>query len=143
MNEVALIVPIVAIGLTFGFLMFVASLSSKEKQARMKLLEEAVKQGNMDADTRQRLIEAVSGRRQAVPPVPGNAPNRMMRLVLFIGWIALLVGAAIAILAGIEGRSYQDSLFGGVVVACVGFALVTYPFVVRELEGRGPAKAPR
>ncbi len=130
----------------FAFFMRWMDVMAKDRQGRMKLLEEAVKAGNLDEQAREDLVAAVSGRRPrrhhkpaAAAPASPHRATFLERLVLFIGWMAFLVGGALMIY-GFSVPRGDDEAISGIIVGLCGFGLITYPFVVRELEGR---KAPR
>jgi hypothetical protein len=61
-----------------------------------------------------------------------------MAVMLALGWIALFVGIALWVAGATAGSGYggKDMVIGGIVTAVVGFGFVTYPFALRELEGR-------
>lgn len=137
---------ILAVIFTFIFFMRWMEVMAKDRQTRMKLLEEAVKAGNLDDDGRHELLAAVTGRKvsphkKTAPVVP--PPHRatfLERFLLFIGWIGFLLGVAIFVV-GIFDRYDEDVMIGGIVTGLAGFAFLTYPFVIRELESRGSARA--
>lgn len=145
------IVWILTVIFVFAFFMRWMDVMSKDRMARMKLLEEAVKAGNLDEDGRYELLAAVSGRRarrhkQAPATATAASAHRasfLERLFLFVGWMAFLVGAALLIYGTAMGSRGEDPFAAGVVTSLAGFALLTYPFVIRELESRGTAKATR
>lgn len=140
---------IVAVIFTFIFFMRWMEMMAKDRQTRMKLLEEAVKAGNLDDDGRHELLAAVTGRRpghfkkaaKAAAPVPSpHRATRPERLFLFVGWVGFLVGIAL-FSYGLWVRYTDDYVVAGIVTGLAGFALLTYPFVIRELESRGSARA--
>ncbi len=126
----------------FAFLMRWMDLRAKDRQHRMKLLEEAVKSGNLDDEARQDLVQAVSGRpwrrrrdkTEAASPVQGV--GILSRFIMFVGWISMLVGLGFAIYEANAVQS-EDLILPAIILICVGFALVTYPFTVQVLEYRG------
>ena len=140
------IVWILTVIFVFAFFMRWMDVMAKDRQARMKLLEEAVKAGNLDEDVRHELVAAVTGRRsrrhkQAPPPAAPPSPHRATffeRFFMFVGWMAFLVGAAI--LTWGLSDDCGELVLAGMITGLGGFALVTYPFVIRELESRGTAK---
>ena len=131
---------------TFIFFMRWMEMMAKDRQTRMKLLEEAVKAGNLDDDGRHELLAAVTGRKvrhikKATPVAPSpHRATKLERLFLFVGWMGFLVGVALFVV-GIFNRYDDDVMIGGIVTGLAGFAFLTYPFVIRELESRGSARA--
>jgi hypothetical protein len=60
-----------------------------------------------------------------------------MAWVLAIGWLLMFIGIGV----GVAGDSYRgsDMAAGGIITGLIGFAFVTYPFALRELEARRAA----
>ncbi|MEE9127531.1 MAG: hypothetical protein V3U11_10355, partial [Planctomycetota bacterium] len=112
---------------------------------------QAVKAGNLDEQGRDDLIAAVAGRRprrdrqaSAAAPASPNRATIMERLFMFVGWMAFLVGGALLTFGlSTTGRDTDDFMLGGIIVGLVGFGLLTYPFVIRELESRGARSVAR
>ncbi len=144
MNTAVWILTVIFI---FIFFMRWMEMMAKDRQTRMKLLEEAVKAGSLDADGRHELVAAVTGRRwrpakeQASQPAHYRA-TFVERLFLFVGWIAFLVGVALFVF-GLSVSRGEDLVIGGIITGLAGFGLLTYPFVIRELESRGAARTTR
>ena len=143
------IVWILTVIFVFAFFMRWMDVMAKDRQARMKLLEEAVKAGNLDEDVRHELVAAVTGRRPPRHKVPAASPppyraTILERLLLFVGWMGFLVGVALLIY-GVSASRYGSGgyVLIGIFTGLAGFALVTYPFVIRELESRGNARVTR
>jgi hypothetical protein len=141
------IVWILTIIFIFAFFMRWMDVMAKDRQTRMKLLEEAVKAGNLDEDGRHELLAAVTGRRvrrHKHAPVVAQSPLRatfLERVILFVGWLGFLVGVALFIWGLVAPYQSDDCVVAGIITGLAGFAFLTYPFVVRELESRGPARA--
>lgn len=133
----------------FAFFMRWMDVMAKDRQSRMKLLEEAVKAGNLDDEGRHELLAAVTGRRprhRTQAPTSAPSPHRaslLERLLLFVGWMSFLVGVALLVYGIGMGRRGEDCFVGGIITGLAGFAFLTYPFVIRELESRGPARVTR
>ena len=112
------------------------------EQEKLRLLEEALRQGNMDEKSKEDLMESLTGRRPSSPPTPPPAvpqrprgPNEVgffLKFLAFIGWLSLCTGIAFLILwANFNTRSLE---IPAVLLTCIGFGLVTFPFVIRELQ---------
>jgi hypothetical protein len=148
-TDMSSIVWILTVIFVFAFFMRWMDVMSKDRMARMKLLEEAVKAGNLDEAGRQELVAAVSGRRPrrhnpAPTPPAQQSPHRATffeRLFMFVGWMAFMVG--IALLTWGLADPCEDLIVAGIITGLGGFALLTYPFVIRELESRGAARVTR
>ncbi len=125
----------------FTFMLIKHAMDTRAKQQadKLKLIETAIKDGNLDAQAKEDLMVAFTGRRPSSPPrqqvqVVGT-PYRvggLVKFIAFIGWVALCVGIAFVILTlAFEERGVE---IPAVLLSCVGFGLVTYPFVIRELQ---------
>ena len=125
---------------------------AKERQNRLKVLEEALKNGNLDENTRQELVNALSDRPvhrkrsepaaatpQPTPTAPAEAPKRSggARFLFAIGWLALFTGIALI------AMDDHDTWEAGIMVAFSGFALMSLPIAVRELDREKPEKSSR
>ncbi|MHC4514910.1 MAG: hypothetical protein ACYS5W_14540 [Planctomycetota bacterium] len=145
------VVTLLIVIFVFAFFMRWMDVMAKDRQARMKLLEEAVKAGNLDEQAREDLVAAVSGRRprrhNKPAAAPTGSPHRatiLERLIMFVGWMAFLVGSALFIFGlSTSGYGANELVLAGIIVGLGGFGFVTYPFVIRELESRGAARATR
>ena len=143
------VITLLVVIFVFAFFMRWMDMIAKDRQSRMKLLEEAVKAGNLDEQSREDLVAAVSGRRprrhkQPAAPVPPNKATFLERVFMFVGWMAFLVGGALLIYGfSASGYGAEELILAGSIVALGGFGLLTYPFVIRELESRGARSATR
>lgn len=105
---------------------------ASERADRLRMLEEALKNPNVDRTTLTTLAHQLTGTR---PPTERN--RRGMAWLLALGWLTLFSGLGILLLGEMIGdRTVSAS---GGLVALIGFGLVTYPFALRELESRRPA----
>jgi hypothetical protein len=132
----------------FAFIIVRHGMDTKAKQERerLRLIEEALRAGNLDDQSRALLMSTLTGRKpqphQRAPATPRN-PNDIgffMKFTAFIGWISFCIGAAFFILC-INSHQYEFLAVPGTILGCAGFGLVTYPFVIRELNSprRNPA----
>jgi hypothetical protein len=116
----------------FGFVLLKMAFEHRA-QARadnVRLLEEALKSPHLDRPTIESLTYQLTGHRAR----PGTGPNRLMAMVLALGWLALFTGIGLWIAGDLCND--RDLFAGGVITAVIGFGLVTYPFALRELEAR-------
>ena len=126
MELVLILIPIFA----FSLAKILLDHRARNRSDNVRLLEEALRNPNLDRATIESLTYQLTGARP--PRVPG--PSRGMAVLLALGWVALFAGVGVMAIGGILGE--EDALGGGVLTAIVGFGLVTYPFALRELEGR-------
>lgn len=129
MELVYILIPI----FVFVLLKMVLDHRATARKDNVRLLEEALKNPALDRATIESLAFQLTGARS--PRTSG--PSRFLAFVLAIGWIALFSGVGIWVIGEIIGRSEPSA--AGVLVALIGFGLVTYPFALRELEARQKA----
>ncbi len=108
------------------------SMEQKEKARadNVRLLEEALRNPQLDRQTVETLAERLSGRRGGV--------GAMSALFLFVGWIGLFVAAGLLIAsANVTGSLLAEDLrLGGWITGLCAFGCLSYPFALRELEAR-------
>jgi hypothetical protein len=113
----------------FGFVLLRGWLDqrSKERIERIRVLEAAIRNPAVDRATVNQIAEQLNGQK----PI---SAAKGMALVLAVGWITLFVGCGMLLM------EIYDELPGmrpeAIFVVVVGFAVVTYPFALRELELR-------
>lgn len=128
--EILLVGALIAIvSMLFTFAKNWLDARERARGERVRLLEEALKNPNVDRGTVEALAYQLTGARR-----PRGGPGRFLALVLALGWITLFAGIGVSVLG--EVTHDKEALAGGIVTAIVGFGLVTYPFALRELEAR-------
>jgi hypothetical protein len=105
---------------------------AKERAQRMEMLEKALANPNLDRATVQLLAQQLTGAKS-----PKGGRGNGLAWLLALGWLALFSGIGIYVLGIIQRHSESQS--AGLLVALIGFGLITYPFALRELESRRPA----
>lgn len=100
---------------------------------RMQLMEQALRQGQLDRHSLELLAQHLGGKPPAQPP----PRSRWLAILLGLGWLTLFAGVGITVLGSILKE--KDAFSGGILVSIIGFGLVTYPFALRELEARRAA----
>lgn len=124
--------------LIFAFIvaMVLVQNRAKERRERLRVIEEAIRDGHMDPATRQDLVAELTGRRPPAPQTPANAQaGRRTRWVFGAGWLGMCLGG------GLMMAGDRDAWEAGVVIIAIGFALVSLPLALREFEReRGRAR---
>jgi hypothetical protein len=93
---------------------------------RLDILEQVVKSGTLEPQTRALLVAQLNR-----PGVLGRLAQGLWgggKLLLVLGWIALLTSIAMFI----EGSEEETAIYVGI----AGFGLLSIPFALRELERR-------
>ncbi len=135
----------------FVFVIVKHAMDTKAKQdrERLRLIEEALRSGNLDDRSREELMGTLTGRKPTEASRPSGAPTARnpddvgfwMKVIAFVGWLAFCVGMSFVIICA-SSRGYEFLGVPAAVLSCGGFGLVTYPFVIRELNSprRHPAQ---
>ena len=110
--------------LSYALLKLMLDHSSKERAARLRLLEQALANPQIDRATVNALAQQLTG----------SGRKWGMAVLLAVGWLTLFSGLGL-ILMGII-RHMAEASAAGAITALVGFGLVTYPFALSELEAR-------
>lgn len=130
-NPLSMEVTALVVIFCFVSVMVASQNRARERREKLRIIEEAIRSGNLDAATQQEFVAELTGRRPEVRPSesPAASPrSAWARLAFGIGWLCLFVGLA---LLAIDDR---DALYAGIVVAVIGFGLVTLPLALRELD---------
>ncbi|MEE2888787.1 MAG: hypothetical protein VX951_15260 [Planctomycetota bacterium] len=143
---------VVLVSMTFGLVKHWMDGRARRESERLRMLEEALKRGDLDDVTRDELVEALTGRgarcdeygRPNTRRTPGAPPAAaypanpdaigwLLKLGTFVGWMALCLGVTFFILTSTSNELQYLGL-PGAILSCAGFAMVTFPFVLRELQ---------
>ncbi len=102
----------------------------KARADNVRLLEEALRNPQLDRQTVEALAERLTDRRAGV--------GVLSALFLFVGWIGLFVAAGLLIGASnVTGEVLGSDLrLGGWITGLIAFGCLSYPFALRELEAR-------
>ena len=129
--------PLLAMIFAFVLVITVVGNRAKERRERLRILEEQLRAGNLDAAAQQRAVAELTprhGRSPVPPPAPAAPPPAVRpftagsRFVFALGWIAIFLGLALMFSGG------RDEAEAGTILAPLGFAFVTLPIALRELE---------
>ena len=116
----------------FVIVLWVISNRAKERRERIRILEEQLRTGRLDGAAQQRAMDELTRRPAHTPPSAPSAAARPFssgsRFVFAIGWIGLFLGIGL-LLHG--GRGETEA---GLIVGSLGFAFITLPIAIRELE---------
>ncbi len=93
----------------------------RHKKDKLRILEEAMRNDQVDPETKRRIIESIQSPNTAVTGA---------RLLFGLGWIAFFLGIGL-MLAG-----QRDLFEGGAILSAIGFGLVTLPMAFREIDAR-------
>ena len=114
---------------------FLALMRSRERRARLQVLEKALHSGQLDEETKRSLASSISGDpRRSRPEWLTSLYQGIVYLcrhsIFVCGWVGIFAGVAMMLIGG------PDVFAGGVVTALVSFGIVTVPLALRELEAR-------
>ena len=129
---------VTALIVIFGFIAATTIFQNRARELRekLKILEEAIRSGNLDASMKRELVGELTGRRPQQPGPGGqHAADRhggWARLVFGIGWLGLFLGI------GLIAMDDRDTWQAGIAIASISFALVTLPIALKELDRDRP-----
>jgi hypothetical protein len=127
-----MVITIVSIGTRYKF-----------RCERLRTIQRVLESGALDEATRRAMLDALAPGtgRATLPGALRNLGLLAWRLLFVAGWLTMMIGAIYWISAGVfEWR--RDDVEGGAIATGIGFALVTLPIALRELEARrSPARS--
>jgi hypothetical protein len=136
MEGIALILLVI-----FGYSIAQSAMRSADKRRAdtVRLLEEALRNPQVDRQTVDQLARQLTGNRvgsDGGQPVVNPGLGFVGHLFLAIGWFGLFVAVGLLIGSNYGVGVEQDMLLAGWIVALVSFGCLTYPFAVREARAR-------
>ena len=109
------------------------------RRENLKTIQSVVESGKLDEQTRDRLIDALAQDQRRTNEflrwLGKNAPRMLRMVVVGGGWICLVISTVVFV-AMLSTGAYHRDVFAAAVGMGVGFALVTLPMALREVEGR-------
>ena len=130
MEEIALfVVPVLITIFAYALIKSWMDGRATAQSEKVRLLEEALKNPSVDRATVERLADRLTS---------GAAAGRgglggFSRLLFSCGWLSFLGGLALRLFPPDRDPDWK---MGATWVAVLGFALLTYPFAIREVEQR-------
>jgi len=122
-----------------GLLITWMSQRFKLRLERLKAMQQAIDSGTLDEQTRKVILDALAGDQRRGGEWQRALGQHLLflarNLVFLAGWLSMFIGGAIWLV----NSTIDDDRFsarGGMIATFVGFALVTMPLALRELEGR-------
>jgi hypothetical protein len=110
------------------------------KRERLRTIQKAIDSGRLDESVRRAVVDALAAdaRRAAETwQKLGSYLVKSVRVVVFVGgWITLFVGGGVWIAMETTGEVNRYDLQAAMIATFVGFALVTLPLAMRELNVR-------
>lgn len=110
------------------------------KGQRLRTLQKALDNAQLDDLTRRSLIDAVAAEasraQQAWQALVHNAGRLLRRSVFVIGWLTLVISGTVLIGMLANGNYGRYDYQGAIIALGVGFALITLPLALRELDAR-------
>ena len=136
MEGIALILLVI-----FGYSIAQSAMRSVDKRRAntVRLLEEALRNPQVDRQTVDQLARQLTGNRvgsDGGQPVVNPGLGFVGHMFLAIGWFGLFVAVGLLIGSNYGVGVEQELLLAGWIVALVSFGCLTYPFAVREARAR-------
>lgn len=122
---------------SFVVVMTITQNRAKERRDKLRILEEAIRSGNVDPATKQELVAELTGRRPAGEPASGghgigDRHGFWSRAAFGIGWLGLFTGVALMLI------DQHDTWEAGIVMTGIALAVITLPIAMKELERERP-----
>ncbi|MCA8943969.1 MAG: hypothetical protein KDB80_15500, partial [Planctomycetes bacterium] len=97
------------VGFVFSLVcgLVVANLWAKHRQDRLRVLDEALRNGDVDPETKRAILDSL------------QAKFPLRKVVFSVGWIAIFLGI------GLLASNDRDAFFAGTIIAPLGFGIVT------------------
>jgi len=116
----------------FGFIavMSISQNRAKERKERLRVIEEAIRSGNLGPDAQQDLVTELTGRRRPRPAPAVPSPAARGRFLFGLGWLGMFLGI------GLMAIGDRDTFEPGAVIAAISFGFVSLPLAIRELDNR-------
>jgi hypothetical protein len=109
---------------------------AKERRERLRVIEDAIRGGHLDPAMRQELVGELTGRSPERRRAEQGTRPGLGRILFGLGWLMMCLGI------GLMFVNDRDAETASAPVAAVGFALVSLPFALRELErGRSAGRS--
>ena len=136
MEGIALVLLVI-----FGYSIAQSAMRSADKRRAdtVRLLEEALRNPQVDRQTVDQLARQLTGNRvgsDGGQPVVNPGLGFVGHMFLAIGWFGLFVAVGLLIGSNYGVGVEQELLLAGWIVALVSFGCLTYPFAVREARAR-------
>lgn len=123
----------VAIAAIYMFLRF------KLKHDKLQTIQRAIESGNMDDASRRALIDALASDARRTnefwQSVMANAGRITQRILVTCGWLTFVISGFVLTGMLMTGAHRWD-VVGALIGTGVGFALITLPLALREVEAR-------
>jgi hypothetical protein len=125
------------LALIFFFVVFITGMQTraKERRERLRIIEEAIRSGNLEPQAQDELVQELTGRRirrHDLQPRPAWNPSR---LLFGLGWLGLFVGVGVLIVGGVIGE--DEALAAGGIISAISFGVMSLPMAMRELDRKG------
>lgn len=120
----------------FGSIAFLTWIShrAQDRRKRFELIEKAIDDRKLDEETRRDILALLGAEnRTARGDLPARAIVR--RFVFALGWMTMVVGAGLWITGEASDWPLWD-IEPAAVATWIGFALVTLPVALEEIENR-------
>ncbi|MEO0478553.1 MAG: hypothetical protein AAF196_03645 [Planctomycetota bacterium] len=121
----------------FGFILALVWMSNrtKERQNRLRVLEQALRSGALTAQQQRDLADELAGR-----PRRSGIPF-FSRAAFVLGWLGLFVAGGFILYEELDSpRDSCDYDTVGFLVAAGSFAVLSLPIALREFERRHPGR---
>src|SRR5262249_20847057 len=109
----------------------------KYRSERLRTIQKVIQAGQLDENTRQALREilAPNALQRTRDGLLRGTWWLIARLLIVAGWLTFVIGGVVLLIFVVNGR-HEWEIEPAAIVTGVGFAVVTLPIAMRELEAR-------
>lgn len=122
-------------------------LGHRTRQQRLETIQKALDAQSIDATTRQALLDVLTADARRTNQIWQSILQqfgRWTRTLVFVGgWLSFVIGGLMLFVTYLRGSWNHYSMEPAIVATAVGFALVTLPVAMGELEKTRAARAQR
>ena len=138
---------VVVVVFAFGFLSRWLVLAHKMRTMRLKTIQLALETSAIDDSTRRELIATLHADARRSGELWRTIVRQFqtwVRTILFVGgWLTFIIGGLFLVGMYVSGESYMYAMQPAAIATAVGFALVTLPVAMAELERSRQARVQR
>lgn len=122
-------------------------LGHRSRQQRLETIQKALDAQSIDGATRQALLDVLTSDARRTNQIWQSVLQqfgRWVRTLVFVGgWISFVIGGVMLLVSMLNGHWNHYSMEPAIVATAVGFALVTLPVAMAELERSRTARVQR
>jgi hypothetical protein len=126
-----LLFAILGVAVIVAFAIWFGAVRQREQRERMRILEDALRDDQLDEVTRQELLRGLVRDRDSREHGHPRRRGGLGRFAFGVGWLVMIAGL------GLLATDDRDAIEVGAFFVVAGFGMVTLPMALREYDRRG------